>query len=249
MLDELTDAIRRRKTETVKKLLDESPELLNSTDKEGNTPLHIAAKYNKGAIAKYLIQKKPELVDAQNNNGDTVAHIAFKLSATNVIKYLIGENKGNWNITNQEGDTPWQTYIKYYIGIGKNPPIRTNSEMPSVMAPFIGEAKVELDKESAVQADIKTKNQTINFVERITNVISKIFGRATTGRVAPEPQASRSPNPEPKKSNSSNLPYKSTVTKKIQDFVERLKGKSKKESRPLPPGVQREGQQKGGNGK
>ena len=83
-------------------------------NKYGNTPLHIAARHNKPAIAKFLITSGccPYI---RNNTGDTPLHIACQWGCTAIVEYLVKDQHSNINATNNHGNTPLHTAC--YAGV------------------------------------------------------------------------------------------------------------------------------------
>ncbi|CAK9253994.1 unnamed protein product, partial [Sphagnum jensenii] len=59
-----------------------------ATNKDGNTPLHWAARYGKLEVVKYLVEEKGADAKAANNAGDTPLHWAARYGKLEVVKYL-----------------------------------------------------------------------------------------------------------------------------------------------------------------
>ena len=61
---------------------------INTKDKDGNTPLHLAC-YNSQEIATYWITGIGADINATNNNGDNALHQLFKseVRATNIFRH------------------------------------------------------------------------------------------------------------------------------------------------------------------
>lgn len=61
---------------------------LNEIDKNGSTPLMIAAEYRNFKAFKYLLEFNPEL-NFKNNNNDTPLHLSVKSNDTGMVKLLL----------------------------------------------------------------------------------------------------------------------------------------------------------------
>jgi len=75
------DAAAKGKQATVIALLKENPDLVNSRDKFGNTPLHVAAKHNRVGIAELLLANGADVnarVTEGNNAGKTPLTLALE---------------------------------------------------------------------------------------------------------------------------------------------------------------------------
>jgi ankyrin repeat protein len=75
----------------------------NSTDIDGNTLLHMAAKYEHTKIVWMLMRRKIKL-DVQNNFGDTALHVACKKGCMSVVQEIFRKG-GKIKILNNEGKT------------------------------------------------------------------------------------------------------------------------------------------------
>ena len=62
--------------------------LINQTNNDGNTPLHLAAQYNSQEVAQFLIQNKA-YIDSQNTKGNTPLHLAAQYNSQEVAQILI----------------------------------------------------------------------------------------------------------------------------------------------------------------
>ena len=83
---------------------------------ESDTPLHIAAKYDKLTAASVLITIGADIY-AKDDNGDTPLHNAAWFGALNVASLLIANDRYLINVTNDDGDTPlhyaaWKNQIE-----------------------------------------------------------------------------------------------------------------------------------------
>ena len=78
----------------------------NVQNKDGDTPLHLAASWNKTAVIFKLLAYQQCDINAQNKNGNTPMHIAIRLNKTAAISQLLADQQCNPNVQNKEGDTP-----------------------------------------------------------------------------------------------------------------------------------------------
>ena len=80
---------------------------VNSRDKNGNTPLHIACKKRRLDIAKCLIEEAPTQTNTniQNHYGNLALHIACEKHSLALVK-LVGNCTGDPNVKNYAGNTP-----------------------------------------------------------------------------------------------------------------------------------------------
>ena len=80
---------------------------INSQDQEGNTPLHIAAKYEKTPIVEELLKRDAHLT-IQNIYGLTPLHIAIIQSNFIIINNFLDHqnNKNIFDIQDNRGYTP-----------------------------------------------------------------------------------------------------------------------------------------------
>jgi ankyrin repeat protein len=74
--------------EKIRTILNETPELLNQTDRYGNTPLHLAAYKGHGALVKFLISKEVN-VNKENNFGGTALLLASYAGQAEIVKMLL----------------------------------------------------------------------------------------------------------------------------------------------------------------
>ena len=72
---------------------------------ESDTPLHVAAKYNKSNAASILITMGAD-IRAGDDDGDAPLHNAIWFGSLDVAKLLIGHDEGLIKATNDDGDTP-----------------------------------------------------------------------------------------------------------------------------------------------
>jgi ankyrin repeat protein len=82
------DAVRTGNIETVKLLIEESPQILDSRDGDGMTALHHAARDGNVAIINYLIDKGAK-TEIQNNQGKTPLHLAATFDRKDAVAALV----------------------------------------------------------------------------------------------------------------------------------------------------------------
>jgi len=102
--DTLFDAARVGDVETVKTLLDKNPELIRSSDENGKTALHYAARFGKKDIVELLLANKAD-INAKNKDGRTPLHQAAERSDGNLIELLLA-HKAEINARDIHGITP-----------------------------------------------------------------------------------------------------------------------------------------------
>lgn len=88
----------------LKSLLKDNPDLVFSRDKDGDTPLHLAAGNAHLAAVEVLLADKAD-INATNNLGQTPLHLAAANGDTNVTQILLNHG-ANVNATNKRGQTP-----------------------------------------------------------------------------------------------------------------------------------------------
>lgn len=91
--------------------LKDHPDLVNSRNSEGDTPLHWAAGGDQPEIAELLLTNKAD-VNARNNNGYTPLHSAAENGATDVAELLL-TNGADINARDKEGETPLHLALVY----------------------------------------------------------------------------------------------------------------------------------------
>ena len=94
----------------VPKLLRDSPELANwHSEKDGMTPLHIAAIRNDIELARVVLAAHPDL-SIDNNDAGTPLHQACWFGHTDVVELLL-KHQPPLEVTNRYGGTPLTTAI------------------------------------------------------------------------------------------------------------------------------------------
>ena len=85
---------------------------LNATNKEGDTPLHIAVRQSETAAISKLLAHQVCNLNIQNKEGDTPLHIAVRQGKTAAISQLLAHQVCHLNIQNKEGDTPLHIAVR-----------------------------------------------------------------------------------------------------------------------------------------
>ncbi|OHT16718.1 hypothetical protein TRFO_12977 [Tritrichomonas foetus] len=99
-------ACLNRNLPLVKKLLTLSPDLINITDDEGDTPLHMAISVGSFEIAKLLIDSKAN-VYITDNSGNYPIHTAARCGQNQIFEYLLKNDPQLGYLINQKnGYTP-----------------------------------------------------------------------------------------------------------------------------------------------
>jgi len=100
---DLFDAAKAGDIATIQGLLDQGANV-NSTNKQGETPLHAAASANQSQVAMLLIQKGAN-VNSTTTGGWTPLHTAARFGASQVVTLLIAKG-ANVSAVNADGRTP-----------------------------------------------------------------------------------------------------------------------------------------------
>ena len=102
--------------ELFKKTLDTFGFKLDERDKQLQTPLHYAVRYNRPDVVEYILGQNPSLVDAQDFYQQTALHIAAKNKDNRMVELLI-DSGAKIYIEDYFGSTPGDYYsyvTKYY---------------------------------------------------------------------------------------------------------------------------------------
>ena len=100
---DLFEAAKAGDVATIQGLLSQGANV-NSTNKQGETPLHAAASANQSQVASLLIQKGAN-VNSTTTGGWTPLHTAARFKATQVLTLLMSKG-ANVNAMNADGRTP-----------------------------------------------------------------------------------------------------------------------------------------------
>ena len=121
--------------DVVKYLINECNCEIMTTDKYGNTILHVAASEGSLDVMKYLINTHHYNLMTTNNKGQTVLHCAVE--HIDVVKYLINECSCNIMVTDKDGWTPLHhaaarcgtaEVIEYLLSTGNCDPLAKDNE-------------------------------------------------------------------------------------------------------------------------
>lgn len=97
-------AIKGEDINKIKRLLDQTPELLKQSHRFGLTPLHSASATGREEAVKILLQYNPPL-DARAWGGRTPLHSAARFGRTDVVTQLL-KHGCNPNVESERGKTP-----------------------------------------------------------------------------------------------------------------------------------------------
>lgn len=98
------EAARMGDVETVKLLFKNSPDLINSTDEKGLTPLHVAVGNKQLKAAEALLGMRAN-VNAKAFNGQTPLHVAARRGDVAMVGLLI-TNRASVEARDEQGHTP-----------------------------------------------------------------------------------------------------------------------------------------------
>ncbi|MCK4760661.1 MAG: ankyrin repeat domain-containing protein [Candidatus Aminicenantes bacterium] len=101
---EIHDAVWNGDLVKINEILKKDPKAAQAKDKNGKTPLHMAAQYNRGAAAALLIKNGAD-PNAKNENGEAPLHYASFLGRVQVMALLI-EKGADINTADKAGNTP-----------------------------------------------------------------------------------------------------------------------------------------------
>ena len=97
-------ALRAGDFDEVRRLTNEKPQLLEETDEEGNTPLHIAIKNNREEVIELLLAQGVD-IHKHNNTGSTPLHLAVKESDLQTVRMLLSQG-ADMHIPDDQGFFP-----------------------------------------------------------------------------------------------------------------------------------------------
>ncbi|KAB1227589.1 hypothetical protein CJ030_MR1G006147 [Morella rubra] len=130
----------------VEKVLDKCPLLLRQTNANGETLLHIAAKYGHSDIVDFLIERAripnqdlesgiepvKEMLRKTNKKKDTALHEAVRYNHFEVVRKLVNEDPDFSYLSNDGGETP------LYMAIERRHPALTFVIMDTCKSPAYG---------------------------------------------------------------------------------------------------------------
>jgi len=103
-MSELHKACERGDWEEVTCLLNN--ENINTQNREGETPLHIASKYDDLDTIKVLISREECNLNIADAEGNTPLHTACKQGQHSTVQFLVADQRCQLNAKNGEGETP-----------------------------------------------------------------------------------------------------------------------------------------------
>jgi ankyrin repeat protein len=110
---EMHEAARWGDVEKAKALLKSNPDLVNSIEGDGLTPLHLTAQgCDKGQFAEFLFANNAD-ANAKNSEGRTPLHDAAYYGHMKVLAVLLA-NKANINARDNDGKTP--LHLALFVG-------------------------------------------------------------------------------------------------------------------------------------
>lgn len=96
-------AVRAADMGALQQLLTRWPELIESTDEKGHTPLHLAVLSNQVQVADFLVKRKAKL-DAPNKVGQLPLHSAVSRKNATMVEWLL-KNRADVNARNGIDET------------------------------------------------------------------------------------------------------------------------------------------------
>ena len=96
--------VKDGRVEEVKKLLDNDPNLINSTTKSGDTPLHWAIRTKRKTVVNVLLEYGAN-VTAVNNYGNTCLHVAAEYNRPELVELML-RKAADIHAKNMYGATP-----------------------------------------------------------------------------------------------------------------------------------------------
>ncbi len=101
---EIHDAVKKNDVAEVRRLISANPNLVFSKDKDGFTPLHLAAANGYKEIAELLLVSNAS-VNARDNHGSTPLHQAASGDHADLMELLL-DHKADVNAVDENGLTP-----------------------------------------------------------------------------------------------------------------------------------------------
>ena len=102
-MSELHIACERGDSKQITFLL--SSENINSQNRDGETPLHIASKYDRLNAVKVLTSRKECNFNITNGQGYTPLHTACKQGHLSIVQFLVADQRCQLNTKNSEMNT------------------------------------------------------------------------------------------------------------------------------------------------
>lgn len=110
---QVSEAIAVGDTSSLESYFDSDPNLLNSTDSHGFTPIHWAVYYNQWSIAEFLLSRNVD-INMENSYGRTVLHQAAMFGNILAIEFLIHKGADVNAGSGRDGMTPLMCAVKQY---------------------------------------------------------------------------------------------------------------------------------------
>jgi ankyrin repeat protein len=123
---QLRSAVIKGNVEQIHQLLLKDQTGLNAPEKNGTTPLHVAAIYGYSSVVRVLF-KYGANVNAPAKNGTTPLHVAAICGNSSVVEVLL-ECGADVNVQAKNGTTPLQAAIVTQATRGETPPHDTYPE-------------------------------------------------------------------------------------------------------------------------
>lgn len=111
-LDAFKAAVDNGHRNIVEIFFENNPEMINYTNEEGKTALHIAIEKNDNQLALFLIQNHPELLCTRDNKGNTALHIAIEKNNYDLFSSLIETDPAIVHIKNNLIISPIQLAVE-----------------------------------------------------------------------------------------------------------------------------------------
>lgn len=218
------DAIKASDDERIRWLLDKSPEKAFSKDKDGWTPLHLAAFLGETPIAKLLLAKSAE-VDAKLESGQTPLHLAARKAHKSTAELLLAHG-ADVNAKTQIGETPLHKAA-------------AGDEWANDWA---CKAMVELLVANHAEVEIKNSNglTPLDVAEKNNRKPVAEYLRQTLQNIRPASVSSKLRLPKPSRiyvAGNGFIPGKEEIILGVRGFFARHDNLE----RDLPPGVEMEG--------
>ena len=81
-------------------------DLTGIKDRDGNTPLHLAAKNGRQRVVEFLLRGGADLLDELNEHNQTPLHLAAKLGRHEIVAHLLRQGGIKINLQDDGGNTP-----------------------------------------------------------------------------------------------------------------------------------------------
>ena len=109
-MSSIFDHIRNDDLESIKRLFEKDPDIINIIDHSGWSPLHQSVYCNNNIITTYLISKGVD-IETKDDRGFTPLHLSIFKSNSNMFVYLISMG-ANVNTQDIKNETPLHDSIR-----------------------------------------------------------------------------------------------------------------------------------------